>query len=72
MKYIGFLEMEAGKISRFMKKVIEGDDLPTVFNAVWIAANDEAKPGYIQAEVEPNLLVEIVKIAPLRGVIKNV
>ena len=65
MKYIGYLEMEAGKTSRFMRKVIENDDLLIVFKNVWDESNEMHKIGEIYAEVEPNLFQHIVTIVPV-------
>ena len=65
MKYIGYLEMEAGKTSRFMKKIIESDDLLIVFKTVWDQANKEHKMGEIHAEIEPNIFQHIVTIVPV-------
>ena len=65
MKYIGYLEMEKSGIGRFMKKVVERNDLLIVFKIVWDQANKERKIGEIHAEVEPNIFQHIVTIVPV-------
>jgi len=65
MKYIGYLEMEKSGIGRFMKKVVERNDLLIVFKIVWDQANKERKIGEIHTEVEPNLFQHVVTIVPV-------
>ena len=65
MKYVGYLEMEKSGVGRFMKKIIESDDLLIVFTNVWEQSNTEHKIGEIHAEVEPNLFQHIVTIVPV-------
>ena len=65
MKYIGYLEMEKSGIGRFMKKIIENNDLLIVFKAVWYRSNKEKKIGEIHAEVEPSVYQCIVTIVPI-------
>jgi len=65
MKFIGYLEMEAGKTSRFMKKIIEDDDPLIVFKTVWSQSNEEHKIGEIHAEIEPNVFQHVVTIVPI-------
>ena len=65
MKYIGYLEMEKSGVGRFMKKIIEKNDLLIVFKIVWDQANKERKIGEIHAEVEPNIFQHIVTIVPV-------
>ena len=73
MKYIGYLEMEVGKTSRFMKKIIENNDLLIVFKTVWSQSNEEHKIGEIHAEIESNVFQQVATIIPIGylGSVKN-
>ena len=65
MKYIGYLEMEKSGVGRFMKKIIESDDLLIVFKTLWDQANKEYEVGEIHAEIEPAVYQHVVTIVPV-------
>ena len=66
MKYIGYLETEAGETSRFLRKVTEDDDPLIVFKTIWKTVNKEGKIGYVYAEMESNIFQVIAVMVPIR------